>query len=118
MIETEIDKVHAELLETYPGCRVIVTEDKKEVIAEISLGVAVAVIERSPPHFHLKMKEVYRVLRGTLYVACGGKGHVLHKGDTITIEPGQVHFARGAGEPAWIEVRSVPPWSVDDHFVL
>lgn len=69
-------------------------------------------------NYPIKMREVYRVLSGTLYVACGGQGHVLKRGETITIEPGQIHFARAAGEPVWIEVESVPPWTPDDHFVL
>ena len=114
----DIEKTRAELLGTHPGSRVKVAEDKREMVAEISDGFAVAVIERSLPHFHLKTREVYRVLRGTLYIACGGRGHVLQKKDTIVIEPGQIHFARAAGEPVWIEVESVPPYSADDHFIL
>jgi hypothetical protein len=51
-------------------------------------------------------------------VARGGEGHVLGGGGEITIEPGQVHFARAVGEPAWVEVRSTPPWSANDHFIL
>ncbi|MBZ5687375.1 MAG: cupin domain-containing protein [Acidobacteriia bacterium] len=102
----------------YPGRQIKVAEDKGEMVAEISNGFAVAVIERSLPHFHLKTREVYRVLRGTLYVASGGEGHVLRKGDSFTIEVGQIHCARGAEEPAWVEVESTPPWSVDDHFIL
>jgi hypothetical protein len=51
-------------------------------------------------------------------VACGGRGHVLQKEDTIVIEPPQIHFARAAREPVWIEVESVPPYTADDHFIL
>jgi mannose-6-phosphate isomerase-like protein (cupin superfamily) len=118
MTANEIERITAELLNLYHGCRVKIAEDKAELVAEISDGFAVAVIERSLPHFHLKMTEVYRVLRGSLCVACGGKGHLLREHETITIEPGQIHSARGVGEPAWIEVESVPPWSPDDHFIL
>ena len=116
--DLDILKTGAELLKAYPGCRVKVAEDKREMVAEISDGFAVAVIERSLPHFHLRTREVYRVLRGILYVACGGRGHVLQKEDTIVIEPPQIHFARAAGEPVWIEVESVPPYTADDHFIL
>ena len=116
--DSDVEKTRAERAQAYPGSRVIVAEDNREMIAEISAGLAVAVIERSLPHFHLKMREIYRVLRGTLHVACGGRGFVLHEGETITIEPGQIHFARAVAEPAWIEVESEPPWSADDHFVL
>jgi mannose-6-phosphate isomerase-like protein (cupin superfamily) len=118
MTDFDVEKTRTELMVSYPGCRVVVAEDKREMVAEISDGFAVAVIERSVPHFHAETREVYRVLRGTLYVACGGQGHVLREGETIAIEPGQIHFARAAGKPAWIEVESVPPWSADDYFVL
>jgi mannose-6-phosphate isomerase-like protein (cupin superfamily) len=118
MTEIDVEKARAELMSSYPGSRVVVADDKREVVAEISHGLAVAVIEQSVPHFHLNTREIYRVLRGTLYVACGGQGHVLGEGETLTIEPGQIHFARAAGEPVWVEVRSTPPWSADDHFVL
>lgn len=118
MTGIEVERTRAELLKEYPGCNVKIAADQCEMVAEISDGFAVAVIERSAAHFHQQMKEVYRVLRGTLYVACGGQGYVLRKGDEIVIEPRQIHFARSAGEPAWIEVESAPPWSPDDHFVL
>jgi len=36
--------------------------DSREVVAEVSEGFAVAVIDRSQPHFHLRMRETYRVL--------------------------------------------------------
>jgi mannose-6-phosphate isomerase-like protein (cupin superfamily) len=118
MTDDQIEEIRAKLSKSYPGSHVKVAEDKCEIIAEISDGFAVAVIEKSIPHFHQKMQEVYRVLSGILYVACEARGHVLNKGDTITIEPGQIHFARAAGEPVWIEVESVPPWRPDDHLIL
>jgi len=114
----QIDGIQAELVRTYPSCRVKVNDDKQEIVAEIRDGFAVAVIERSQPHFHGTMREIYRVLRGALYVACGGQGHVLREGESLTIEPGLIHYARAAGEPAWIEVESEPPWSPEDHHVL
>jgi len=49
-----------------------VTDDKQEMVAEIHDGFAVAVIERSQPHFHGTMREIYRVQRGTLYVPAVG----------------------------------------------
>jgi hypothetical protein len=70
------------------------------MVAEIRPEFAVAVIERSLPHFHLKTREVYRVLRGGLCVARAGQGHVLQKGQTIAIEPRSNPFcqsSRGTG---------------------
>ena len=114
----DVENTRVALMNAYPGCRVKVADDSREMVAELSDGHAVAVIERSQAHFHMEMREVYRVLRGTLCVACGAQGHVLHPNETITIEPGQIHWARAVGEPAWIEVESVPPWSASDHFIL
>jgi mannose-6-phosphate isomerase-like protein (cupin superfamily) len=118
MTDNDVAKTRSELMNKYPGCRVKVAEDKKEMVAEISDSFAVAVIERSVQHFHLKTREVYKVLCGTLYVACEGRGHVLREAESFTIEPGQVHFARAAEEPVWIEVVSTPGWTVEDHFIL
>jgi mannose-6-phosphate isomerase-like protein (cupin superfamily) len=118
MNDSQIDAIRSELLRTYPGCRVKVTEDRQEIVAEIRNGFAVAVIERSQPHFHGTMREVYRVLHGKLFVACGGRGYVLRVGESLTIEPGLIHNGVAAGEPAWIEVESEPPWSAEDHHVL
>src|SRR5262249_6685945 len=113
-----VDKTRTELMNAYPGCHVKVAEDNREMVAEISDELAVAVIERSLPHFHRETREVYRVVRGSPAVACGGRGQVLQTGETIVIEPGLIHSARAVGEPAWIEVKSTPPWSASDHFLL
>src|SRR5690242_8858226 len=71
MTGEQVSQIRKELLREYPGANIKVTDDRAEMVAEIEPGRAVAVIERSLPHFHRKMIEVYRVLRGTLYVACG-----------------------------------------------
>ena len=118
MTDTEVSRLREELLRLYPGAHIKVAPDRAEMVAEIEPGRAVAVIERSVPHFHKTMTEVYRGLRGTLYVACGGRGHVLGPGEALTIDPGNVHFARGAGEPAWIEVLCEPAWTPEDHLIL
>ena len=118
MTPIDIEKTRAELINAYPGCHVKVAEDQREMVAEISDGFAVAVIERSQPHFYAKMTEIYRVRCGTLYVACGNQGHVLREGEAITIKPGYIHYACVAGEPVWIKVESTPPRSADDHCVL
>ena len=118
MTDSEIEQIKAELLREYPGAAIKVAPDRAEIVAEIEPKRAVAVIERSQPHFHREMTEVYRILRGTLYVACGGEGHVLSPGQSLTIEPGTVHHARAAGGVAWLEVLSEPAWTPEDHHVL
>jgi mannose-6-phosphate isomerase-like protein (cupin superfamily) len=116
--EDQVSLITQQLLQEYPGANIKVMPDRAEMVAEIEPGRAVAVIERSQPHFHRKMTEVYRGLKGTLYVACGGRGYVIGPGDSLTIEPGNVHFARAAHEPAWIEVLSKPDWTPEDHLIL
>src|SRR5436190_15646640 len=111
MTEAEVLRIENELLQQYSDAKIKVTPDRGEIVAEIAPGRAVAVIERSLPHFHRKMTEIYRGLKGTLYVAQGGRGYVLAPGESLTIEPGNVHFARSAREPAWVEVLSNPAWT-------
>src|SRR5437773_6534298 len=118
MTWNEIRKTRKKLLQDYPGAHIKVTKDRAEMVAEIDPKLAVAVIERSLPHFHRKTIETYRVLRGTLYVACGGHGHVLGPGESLIVESGNVHFARGASGPAWVEVLSEPAWTVEDHLIF
>lgn len=69
-----VEDTEPELMSAYPGCRVKVAEDQREMVAEITGEFAIAVIDRSQPHFHAKMTEEYRVLRGTLNVVVGGIG--------------------------------------------
>jgi mannose-6-phosphate isomerase-like protein (cupin superfamily) len=118
MSEEEIDRVRADLVGQYPGAQIKVAPDGAEMVAEIEPERAVAVIERSQAHFHSRTVETYRVLRGRLYVSSGGRGHVLEVGDSLVIEPGNVHSARGADGLAWVEVLTEPAWSVEDHHVL
>src|SRR5262245_26669750 len=118
MTYDQIEQIRTELLRQYPGASIKVAPDEAEIVAEIDPKRAVAVIERSQPHFHRQMTEVYRILQGTLYVACGGVGHVLSPGQSLTIKPGKVHHARAAGGFAWLEVLSEPAWTSEDHHVL
>ena len=118
MTDGQIEQISEELLRNYPGAKIIVAPDRAEIVAEVAPKRAVAVIERSPPHFHRRTTEVYNVLRGTLYVACGGEGYLLGTGDSVTIQPGKIHYARGASSPCWVEVLSEPAWTVEDYLVL
>jgi mannose-6-phosphate isomerase-like protein (cupin superfamily) len=88
------------------------------MVAEITGERAIAIIERSEPHFQREITETYRVLRGTLLVARAGEGFVQQVGDSITITPGQIHHAKALGDPAWIEVLCEPAWRAIRHIVL
>ena len=113
-----IERYRAELAASYPDAQIKVAPDQREMVAELSGERAIAIIERSQPHFHTEITETYRVLRGTLLVACAGMGFVLQVGDSITITPGQFHHAQALADPAWIEVHCNPAWRADNHLVL
>ena len=113
-----IKHYQSELLVAYPGSQIKVAPDQWEMVARITGERAIAIIERSEPHFHKEITETYRALRGTLLVARAGMGFVLQIGDSITITPGQIHHAKAIGDPAWIEVLCDPAWRADDHLVL
>jgi mannose-6-phosphate isomerase-like protein (cupin superfamily) len=117
MATINTESTRNELMNSYPGCQVKISDDKREMVAEITDDFAVAVIDRSQAYFHLRRRETYRVLRGTVYVAAG-VGCVLNEEDTLTIEPGNIHYARVAEKRVWIEVTSTPARSAKYHFVL
>jgi quercetin dioxygenase-like cupin family protein len=78
-------------------------------------STAVAVIERSGRHHHVRMTEVYRVLRGELNLHVDGETVVLRERDEFTIKPGVVHWGESDPEnPAWIEVVCTPAFSPED----
>jgi mannose-6-phosphate isomerase-like protein (cupin superfamily) len=114
----QIEHYRSELQSEYPDAQIKVAPDQREMVAELSGERAIAIIERSQPHFHTEITEAYRVLRGTLLVARAGMGFVLQVGENITITPGQIHHAQALGDPAWIEVLCDPAWRADDHLVL
>ena len=96
----------------------IVAEDKRKMIAEITPVRAVAVIKRSQLHFRDTMREIYRMLRGALYVVCGERDHVLREDESLTIYPGVIYYMTTVGEPVWIEVESEPPWPSEGYHVM
>lgn len=120
-----------ELQEKYPGKPIICLpeEDPTEIICEIGPieggSRAIAVIDESVLHFHLRTTEVYKVLKGQLTVeydssdkACvlNLKDKVLNEGDTFKIYPGTVHKAKG--DACWVEVDAFPAWSPEDHYLV
>ena len=61
MTDSEIDRSRRSCC----GSTLAPQSDRAKIVAEIEPKRAVAVIERSRPHFHREMTEVYRILRGT-----------------------------------------------------
>lgn len=75
---------------------------------------AVEVIISSKPHKHLKMRQCYTVLSGTLELHIGKKTIMLCLGDKYSIDPGNVHWATSKDE-CWVEIYSEPGWTKEDH---
>lgn len=111
-----------ELAKKYPGKTVMcLPEDvPTEIICEVDptsdneeKSLAIAIIDRSAPHYHKKATEQYTVLQGELSLFVDGERHDLQEGDTFSIHPGQIHYAIGNG--TWVECHSEPGWIPEDH---
>lgn len=75
---------------------------------------AVEIIIKSKPHKHLKIKQEYKVLSGSLKLYVDDKVTELNSGDTFTVSPGTTHWAESDDE-AWVEIVSHPGWTKEDH---
>lgn len=120
--EPYIAKLRADFPEAPIAC--IPEDEPQEIIAVLGIvdeepraGIAVAFIERSRPHYHKTVTEVYTVERGTLTVYLDGKPHRLRYGENLIIHPGVVHWAE-ASPPALVWVASTPPWTAEDHVLV
>lgn len=56
---------------------------------------------RVPPHSHRASVEVYVVRRGVCELVVNGERHEMRPGDTILMEPGDVHELFNRGEEAF-----------------
>jgi mannose-6-phosphate isomerase-like protein (cupin superfamily) len=77
---------------------------------------AVAIIDRSLPHYHKKIVKIYHVVKGTLTLHVDDQEFMVYEGQEFTITPGQVHWA--IGNETWVEVYCTPGYSSDDHFLV
>lgn len=113
-------KVIKELQAKHPGKNIVcLPEDKPtEIICELEpeLGLALAVIDKSAPHQHLKMKEFYKVIKGELTVFLDGKEKKFKEGEHLEIKPPTVHYA--VGDETWVDVFSDPAWDERDHLLV
>lgn len=109
----------------YLGKKVIcLPEDNPtEILCEINpstdhadYSVAVAAIKSSAPHYHNKSVETYEVIKGDLELNIDGETHKLSESESYTIQPGQVHYAKG--DFALVKVTSHPGWTFEDHILV
>ncbi len=112
-----LEKVIDELSRKYPGKKIIKNKEEEptEIICEIEPGFAVAVVDKSEPHFHKKTTETYEVIKGELTVFRNGRAYKLKGDDKLIIEPGEIHYA--VGDETWVKVYSEPGWDPEDHIL-
>lgn len=119
------EKVVKELSKEYPGKKIIKNDEENpmEILCEIDpatdhpeRSVAIAIIDRSKPHYHKKAVEAYEVIRGSLTINKNGRDFYLKEGERLVIEPEEIHFA--AGNETWIKVYSEPGWTLEDHILV
>jgi len=119
-----INRVISKLKDKYPGKKIIKNppDNPTEIICEIEptsdhpeKSLAVAVVGRSPLHYHKHTTEIYEAIRGKLTLYKNGKKHKLNKGDKITIKPGEVHYVEG--KETWFKTYSSPGWTFKDHIL-
>lgn len=110
-------KVVEQLSNKYPGKKIIKIPEynPKEIICEISPGIAIAVIDKSEPHYHKQIAENYEILKGDLDIYKDNNKHSLTVGDKLIIEPGVIHYA--IGDETWVKVTASPPWTPEDHIL-
>jgi len=113
----DIARIIKELSQKYPGRKIIKNnkENTTEIICEIEPGFAIAVIDKSEPHFHKKTTEVYEVIKGEISIYKDKRGYKLKKGRKLTIKPKEIHYA--IGNETWVKVYSEPAWTPKDHIL-
>ncbi len=109
----------------YPRKRIVKNneENPTEILCEIEsteehagYSVAIAVIDKSIPHYHTLLTEQYTVIEGELTLHIEEKNIQLKQGETYTITPGQTHWAEG--NETWIKCHSTPGWNPKDHILV
>jgi len=113
------------LAEKYPGATAYDIDGRGEhFVCEVETAKshsgpdrAIEVILSSQPHKHLKTTQHYAILSGILKLHVGGEIVVLHPGDIYIVKPNNVHWGESNDE-CWVEIRSNPGWTKEDHIVI
>lgn len=102
----------------------IVVPDGRETIYEVisagdnaGVGMAIADIFVSTPHYHRKTAETYTLVSGKIRVHVGMHATVLERiGQSLEIPCDIVHWAESlTKEPARVSVVTTPAWIAEDH---
>jgi mannose-6-phosphate isomerase-like protein (cupin superfamily) len=83
----------------------------------VGCGFAVADIQRSAKHYHVRTVETYTLVSGQLRVHLGDRVEDLRTpGQVLTIPLNTPHWAESLGDqPARIAVFTSPAWTAEDH---
>ena len=116
-----VNNVKQELQDKYPNKSVLVSDG--EIICEVkpasidpNESIAVAVIDKTVPHYHKVTTEIYEVIEGELSLFVDEVEHKLKEGESFTIKPNQKHYA--IGNETWIKCPSHPAWTMEDHILV
>jgi mannose-6-phosphate isomerase-like protein (cupin superfamily) len=120
--EQRSKRILSQLREKYPGKKAFDLDGRgKHFACEIEptqehpeYDRAIEVIISSQPHKHLKTTNYYTVISGTLELHVENKTIILKPGDSYTVEPGKIHWAKSDNE-CWAEIYSEPGWTKEDH---
>jgi len=119
------DEIIARLKREYPGKNIVCNPDDNptEILCEIEpsnkhheYSEAIAYINSSLPHRHLKATETYRVESGNLTIYLDGVVKTVSEGQSVVIKPEVIHWAEGDWTRVW--VRSEPGWTLEDHLLV
>lgn len=114
-----------ELEETYPNklIKQLPENTPTEIVCEFDpltehpeYSLAIAVIDRSAPHYHKRMTEIYHVIKGELKLHVDDEEFVMYEGQQYTITPGRIHWAEG--HATWVEVYCSPGYQESDHILV
>ncbi len=73
----------------------------------------------STPHFHRNSEESYLILSGQAHLTIDGQDLILTTGDSIVIQPPEVHQIRNESEVDLVFLAiCVPAWMPDDSFEI
>jgi mannose-6-phosphate isomerase-like protein (cupin superfamily) len=120
------NKVRKELKEKYPNCTIFenkIDGEVVEILCEVDpsteheeYSLAIAIIDKSLPHFHKESVEIYKIIKGELTLYIDGESINLKEGESYTIKTNKIHWAEG--NETWIECYSEPGWKFEDHILV
>ena len=95
----------------------------EEIIFEVfkANGASVAYVRipsgsKSVPHYHKEMTEIYTLLEGAGFVNINDKSIEVNVGDSIRIDPNEVHNVEATLNMRFMCIAS-PAWTIEDHII-